>query len=620
MKFILTNIKVDQKLLTSLPFDLSIQEVGSLNVLTEDLDEIKNTTFHYSITDGYLRDFNKKVTDFEGHEESVIEEISKTWPLPNNISGSFSTLLINKNSLEIILCNDPIGIYPLYYLKDEKGLFVSNSIILIGAISQCEFDEVGIIQRCIGPEFSNFGSRTILKNCKRVLPGEYIKFDDIGDKILTKYDNTLYQNISKPSQGNNIHKEFWNAYKQELDYCLYDSSNVNIALSGGLDSRIVLGAIPKKKMTTCLTFGDKNNYETKIASRLAKLKNADFKNFSQLDLYFPPVEILKKYTLQTEAVNLCSWLEILEEINEKSMEPILLGDMAEVLNGRNIKKFSTKEFRQNQFISHQILNKDYKFENSSEDSFINWKELISESHLRWYTEKRLSQFNVSISRKDLLNALQSDLSELFLRIEAHRLPYVELYDELFSWYTHTRIPMGKQILICGSKFRGFCPSMSLQILRLASSIHPNLRLNSRFMNKLFKESIELKELNKVPTSQAPLVPHNYPNIMRFGVWGIRSKLDQYFIKRLMKHKDIKMRYRLFESMNWAKIYHNPNMEINLKNYFHNNHLGDIYFKNLLNQSIQRRELTQWPFANLEIINASSLNMEIELIKSYKKEV
>ena len=301
MKFILSNIIVDQEFIRSLPFDLSVQEVGSLNILTEDLKDIKNTSFHYSITDGYLRDFNKEVLDVQGQEESAINEISTTWPVPSNITGSFSSVIINKNTLDIILCNDPIGIYPLYYLKNIKGFFISNSIILIGAISQCNFDEPGIIQRCIGPEFSNFGSRTILENCKRLMPGEYLKFNKKGNKIIAKYDNTLYQNISKSSQDNkdNIPRKLWNALRQELDYCLNDSKIANIALSGGLDSRIMLGAIPKNKRIKCLTYGGRKNYETKIASRLAKLKNADFESFSQPELDMTHCEIFNIYTTQT---------------------------------------------------------------------------------------------------------------------------------------------------------------------------------------------------------------------------------------------------------------------------------------------------------------------------------
>ncbi|TXD93898.1 hypothetical protein [Gillisia hiemivivida] len=597
-----------------------LNEFGRVNFLIDQEDELLETDSHVSVTEGYLRDLDMEVDNIKGQEESAILEITKNWPLPNNITGSFSSVIIDKASFEIAICNDPIGVYPLYYLSIGQEFYISNSIILLGSAAQCELDEAGIIQRGLGPEFCNLGSRTILKNCKRLLPGELIQFDKRGDIISKKYDNSLYQEMSKPNQDPKLPKRFWEAYKKEVEYSLNSSKHVNIALSGGIDSRITLAAISKEKDLNCVTFGHDKNYETKIASRLAKIKGAKFRNYSQSNLYFPEEDILRKYTKQTEALYLCSWLEILENEKFDSKSPFLLGDLTTALTGRTIEKFSTKKFRQENFWKHYVLEQDYVFENSTDQSYTDWKKNKLENFARWYTKDRLAQFKFNINKTDLVHSLSSDMNEIFERIESHELPFVELYDELFTWYTHNRMQVAKQILICNKNNMAFSPSMSLQILRKATNIHPNLRLNFRFIKTLFKEFKELNNLAKVPTSQAPYIPQNYPDIIRFGVWGIRSKLDQYFIKRLVKYRNIKMRYRLFESMNWAKIYHNPNMEMNLKDYFHNNHLGDIYFENLLNQSIQRRELNQWPFANIDIMNAASLNMEIDLIKTLRKEL
>jgi Fe-S cluster biosynthesis and repair protein YggX len=130
---------------------------------------------------------------------------------------------------------------------------------------------------------------------------------------------------------------------------------------------------------------------------------------------------------------------------------------------------------------------------------------------------------------------------------------------------------------------------------------------------------ELKSLNKIPTSQAPFIPQNFLDIIKFPIWGIRSKIDHFLINRLMKSKDPKKRYRLFNSINWVLVYQNPEMEVNLKSYFKNNHLGKNYFNSLLNRAVERKNFKQWPFANTELINGASLNMEIDLIKFLKKE-
>jgi len=618
MKFLITNTEIRSETSDKLPFDLFSKKMGPFKILIENRDKVIETESHYSITDGYLRDLNKNIEDLKEQEESTILEITSNWPVPDNITGSFSSCIIDKSNFEITLCNDLIGVYPLYYLKNNTEFYISNSIILLGAVSKCEFDEAGIIQRCLGPEFSNIGSRTILKGCKRLLPGENLKFDTNGIISSKKYDNSLYQNISKPDQSHELHHDFWKAFKKEVAYCLNDSKIVNIALSGGIDSRVVLGAISNDKDITGLTFGGKENYETKIASRLAKIKKADFKSFEQLDLYFPSFEILKKYTLRTEAYYLPSWLEILENIRPKQKQSFLLGDLTTALTGRTIKKFSSKKFRRDNFIKYQVLNRNYEFEQTTKESFENWKMSIIQSYEGWYHQNRLSQFNFNSSAKVLIEALHSDLNELFDRIEMHKLPYQELYDELFNWYTHTHIPMAKQILICNDSYNSYCPSMSIQSLRMSSSIHPNLRLNFRFIKKLFRHK-ELKKLFSVPTSQAPLVPQNFPDFIKFSFWGLRSIVDEYLIKKLIKSKDITKRYRLFKSINWARIYQNPDMKKNLKDYFKRNHLGDEFFKNILNLCVQRKKLNHWPFANLDIMNAAGLNMEIDLIKSLRQE-
>ncbi|RKS45155.1 hypothetical protein BC962_2831 [Gillisia mitskevichiae] len=620
MKFLLSNISIGKDIYTKSPFDLRSKSIGPLNLLSEKGVEILETESHTSITDGYLRDLNCDSPNSHIHTERAIEQIIAGWPLPEHITGSFSTTIIDMKSLEITICNDLIGLYPVYYLKNKEGFYVSNSIILMALISGCEFDEVGILQRSIGQDFSNIGARTILKDCKRLLPGQYLKLDKFGEKLETKYDNSLFQDISSPDQKHQLHKKYWEAFKKEVTLCLIDQEEVKVALSGGIDSRVVLGAIPSDKKISCLTFGAKVNYETKIASRLAKIKKAGFSNFYQPDLYFPSYEVLKKYTLQTEAVQICSWLEIMENVKAQPVVPMLLGELCEALPGRNILKYSSRNFRQENFIKYYLLKKDYQFEKSTPENFEAWKSKILSRYLIYYGKIRLNRMDFKISSKELNQAVKEDLEELFSRIEAHKLPYAELYDELFSWYTYTRMRLAKQLQISSFSYRAFSPAMSIQILRNTSNIHPNLRLNYRFAKKLFKESKELIKFNKVPTNQAPLVPQYFPDLIKFPVWGIRSKIDGYLIKRMMKGKNAGNRYRLFKSIDWAGAYQLPDMEKNLKDYFKINHLGEEFFKSILNQSVQRKELNHWPFANIDIMNAASLNMEIDLIKSLREEI
>ncbi|MFD2517922.1 hypothetical protein [Salinimicrobium flavum] len=601
-----------------LPQGLFQHQIENFSVITESVIPPEKIDNKIISVDGYLRDLNKEVHEKKEQEKSVIEALSGEWPLPSNITGSFSAILIVVQEKLVNLSTDLIGLYPLYYRIDSNKFFFSNSIILLGAISGAEMDPTGILQRSLGPDFANQGSRTILKNCKRLLPGERRKYDLEGNLISIQFDNSLYSDLSDANQNHNLVKGYWEAYKREVEYCLNNANSVNLALSGGVDSRITLGAISDSKKLTCYTFGSIKNYETKIAARLAKLKAASFQNCYRPELYFPTSEILYKYTWGTEALELCSWLEITESVEKKVKEPLLLGELCEALPGRKIARYSTRKFRQKNFLKYYVKNDDYHLEKSSSEAFEQWKQKKLRNYLIYFHEKNLLRFDFDFDFEVVREELAADLNEVFERIEVHNLPYVELYDELFSWYTYTRMHLSKQLLVVSNKFDAFSPAMSLQMLRKTSNLHPNLRLNYRFINKLFKNTEELRKFRKVPTSQAPFVSQNAPDFLKFASWGLRSKVDQALIRHMMKTKNPKKRYRLLKSINWARVYQNSDLEKILEGYFRDNYLGKAYVQGIKNQALERRDLKQWPFANINIIGAAALNAELHLISTLRK--
>ncbi|WP_324721964.1 hypothetical protein [Salinimicrobium sp. HB62] len=613
MKFVLSNreLKASCKLTESGTF----HRIKYLHLYVENAQLPEEVNGCHLLNDGYLRDLDKPVKDLQGQRKGVIEGIKSGWPLPKNITGSFSALLIDKSSEQITICTDQVNLYPLYYIKTEEEFIITNSVILAGTFSDLEFDKAGIVQRTLGPEYSNIGSRTILKACKRLLPGERRQYSFRGELLSVEYDDTLFKDNSEEDPSP---KEYWKAYKREVGYCLNTSEKVNMALSGGIDSRIAFGAIPNDKEITCYTFGSPQNYESKIASRLARLKKAGFVACYKPELYFPSPKLLKKYTFETEGLELCSWLEITESVSKKTKEPMLLGELCEALPARKISAFSSKQFRKENFFKHYVFNKDYHFTPATSENFESWKKEVFRRFKIYYHEKNLSKFDFDLDQSELIDSLKNDLDEIFTRIEAHKLPYAELYDELFSWYTYTRMRLSKQLLTTNAKFDAYSPAMSLQMLRMTSSIHPNRRLNYRFIKRLFKENKDLRRFYKVPTNQAPLIPQTFPDLVKFGMWGFRSVMDQFFIKRLMQSRDITKKYRWFPSINWAKVYQVPQMEEHLRGYFKRNHLGKAIFQNIFQQAVQRKELKQWPFANWNIINVSSLNAELDLINTMRK--
>ena len=621
MNFIISNTPIEKKKLNRLAQSLVFGSYGGVYWCVDSQITISEKSEHFlAFIQGYLNDFSLDELAIDDQNESAISKILDTWPTQEDISGSFAVAAINLKNNAVHICNDTIGIYPLYYAISKETVVITSSLIWASTIKTVAFDAIGIAQRTLGKEYANLGSRTILKDFKRLLPGEALTLDLLNFDVSISYDNSLYDNIEtvKSPEGSD-YKQFWNLYKREVNYAVAKKKRTGIALSGGMDSRILLGAISEDINPTCFTYGDSESYEVKIAKKIAKIKGFDFNSYEDLDLYFPTKSTMQSYVEQTESIYVSSWLEILENRTKDDDMLLLLGDMCEALPARNIKVYSGRNARVGNFIKTNVFNRNFEFTRSTDKTFKKWKERKTAEALKHYSKRRFETLQTTVSYNDLIDGVLCNLNELFTRIESHKLPYAELYDELYAWYTHSRIPMGKQILICNSKFNAICPPMAMSILRAASNIHPNNRLNYRFMHGLFKHNRDLRLLNKVPTNQSPLVPQNTYAPLIFLVWGIRSKIDQYLIKRILKKKNPNLRYRLFKGLNWVHIYQNRNIESRIPAYFSPNHLGDKVFENIYNRILARKTLEKWPLTNTDLMSLASLNIEMASIKRHNSE-
>lgn len=611
MKFIFSSKSLDLKKASDFQ-DLKEVNLSCGSLLLNDPDTLISHNGLTSVVNGYLKDFQKE-DDWEA-KTSASDFVFSQWPVSDTITGSFCAFILNEQTREISLCGDLVTIYPLYYLKKGDHFFISNSIILLGRYSEASLDKTGIAQRALGPEFMNIGSRTILKDCKRLLPGEWLHFDIQGNVLKRKFDNSLYQDMGAPYLKRGMISEYWNHYLKETELCTTGFKKVNIALSGGIDSRVALGSIPDSKEINAYTFGATKNYETKVARKLSRVKKARHHSFSDLSLYFPKRNMLQYYVKETEAIKLNSWLELLENVNSQEKQPIILGELCEGLPARNIKKFNSAHFRKKNFIKYYIKKESFPFTAASPSHFEKWKTTKRNSLISWFDENWFKQMELEGYRKEVIRDTITDIDEIFQRIEDHRLPYVELYDELFSWFTFTRMELSRQVNICNEKFYAFSPGMSIQMLKKTSNIHPNLRLFYRFANKLLKEAPELRPFRNVPTSQIPWLPQQFPNLFKIPLWGIRSRLDDWLVKRMMKSKNLDKRSKLLPGMDWAQIYQLPELDEIMKSYYQPNYLGEGYARTFIHLAEKRKTLKSWPFANMDIMSGVCLNTEIELIQ------
>jgi len=162
-----------------------------------------------------------------------------------SLDGEFVVYLINKSSKKIVVVNDYLGRLPLYYIQSDHFI-IGRDIGLIHKLSGgLEFSDDGVYQymRLGYP----LGNKTLFKNLNRLPPSSFIQLDkkvSIQNQTLSLLEwRESGRRVKNPEQV--LYELFKQAVKDRLDAF----ERPVLSLSGGLDSRIIMGEIEKDKQS-----------------------------------------------------------------------------------------------------------------------------------------------------------------------------------------------------------------------------------------------------------------------------------------------------------------------------------------------------------------------------------
>ena len=188
-----------------------------------------------------------------------------------NVDGHFSIVWYEKNKNEITLVRDHFGTRPLFYIHNNNGLAFSSSIEALVKLVKSDFDYSYDQKITSNNKLTKFlKATTYYKDIKKVLPGQYLKFNVITNKLINKgwlfdFDLTT-QNIS----DHNIKK----LIEESIYKVSYNNKKTALLLSGGLDSNVILSKLPIETFT--VTTGKPGDIELEQASKSSlfyKVKN-----------------------------------------------------------------------------------------------------------------------------------------------------------------------------------------------------------------------------------------------------------------------------------------------------------------------------------------------------------
>ena len=584
-----------------------------LFVAAEDFDDF---SYRAKTVIGAISGYAKSQTESDPQPDyaGFFSEISdRAWPLSDDWTGSFAAIAYSSRRNEVTLCNDVIGHFPLYYSHVGDGFIGGTSQIALGRSLGREADAVGVLQRITVP-FCNYGRRTLLKEVFRLLPGERLKWRPNGQNVKCEYDNSLCGTATDTDLRSSA-KLVWDCLRSEIAVAIGNDQNLSIATSGGWDSRLILGGIPKDKFSVnCVTYGGEDLYETQVARRCAEEIGASHESFPIENKYFPSRSQIEELIKETESANYFEWFGIIEKARSDGPKvPLLLGDLCESIDGRYMTVFSTRKARTTSLLGGMMA-KHELLEKSDDAAFTNWcDEKIREitSSLLANLKHLSDDLTADLSEAQIIAETADDLKISFSRVSDNAPQFSAMYDELFIWFHRIRFLLGNQINWLSSAFHPVSPGLSMRFLRLITTIHPQQRIRKRLMNAIIHLP-EFDQLSRIPSAQIPFVSSRAPSLIKDVLWGLRSGLDQVLIKRSMKNKKVGGRQRVLPSLDYVTEYRRNSTEANVKSWFSGNYIKSGDYLRLFQE---RANLDAWTLINVDIAAPANVGIILDLCKS-----
>ena len=181
--------------------------------------------------------------------------------------GMFAFALWDNKNKKLFLVKDRYGIKPLYYYSDNEKLIFASTVKAI--IKSENIPVQKNIKAYIG--FLLFGSvplpMTTIKNVFAVPAGCYLKFDEIDNKKLVEYYDSLsaFQNKEK-IDFKNTKQKISSLLEDSISHHLISDAPLGVFLSGGLDSSAITALAAKnceKPIETLSIIFDESEFSEK---------------------------------------------------------------------------------------------------------------------------------------------------------------------------------------------------------------------------------------------------------------------------------------------------------------------------------------------------------------------
>jgi len=470
------------------------------------------------------------------------------------LNGSFLLVIGDIENGKVLIVSDRFGTRPLYYLRKEGSILFASEVKAI-------LKDKSFVKKMDYEALSNFfvfgeilGDRTFFEGVK-VLPNASILAWTRNGISISRYWDLTYRGGEKLEDVDSMVDELVEKFMDAVSNRLKEPYKYAVSLSGGLDSRSVLGAVSQTKKcqdVTAFTFGMPSCDEIRVARAVA-----DKLNVRHRAIEYDP-GLLTKYF--DEVVRLSDGMDYVAVC----YTPYVCG------NVRNFADVYLQGFALDLLLGGALLdNRLFKVKSDAELAGLlySMKTRFSENLLSSLLTGEFFQKIRGKALKSLLTALKESRGKTF----ADKADY-------FSIVNHVRRFTLMGSVIARNYVEEGLPTLDNEFIEVVSKIPANLRSNYK---------IYLRFLRKVApkTVTIPYDMTSLPPIVPFKLWRVGVRAHWFFRKmrgtiwRLSKGRILlKSRHGYFhvdeyirQDHRWRRVMRetllNENSEIYKRNFF-----------------------------------------------------
>lgn len=168
------------------------------------------------------------------------------------LRGMWALAIYCQMSKKLYIHRDDAGIKPLFWHKNNLGLFISSDLIAVQQLFSNPINHEEVTAFLCGSEHCR--ESTYYENVRRFMPGYLYTFNSNGVLELKSRLSSYYDYQLPPSFNERI-ELYGHLFSQSVDRHLVSDTSYAIALSGGLDSSSIYACIKssKKELSDSIT-------------------------------------------------------------------------------------------------------------------------------------------------------------------------------------------------------------------------------------------------------------------------------------------------------------------------------------------------------------------------------